>query len=65
MNLIDMTRAIEARQIEAEGFSTFGGNYADHYDISNMEAERIAERANSVEEFEAIWSNESWWRDAE
>jgi hypothetical protein len=28
------------------------------------ETKRIAERAKTAEEFEAIWQNEDWWTDA-
>lgn len=43
---------------------TFGTNYAGYYDISNTEAERIASRAEDVEDFEMIWAGQSWWIDA-
>ena len=33
-------------------------------DISDQEIERIAARARTAEEFEAIWSGEDWWTDA-
>lgn len=41
----------------------FGTDFAGFYDISNAEADRIADRANSLAEFEAIWENECWWTD--
>lgn len=44
--------------------NTFGTDFAGHYDITISEAERIATRAASLDEFEAIWSGEDWWRDA-
>ena len=37
------------------------GDIAGRFDISGEQADRIAERANSVDEFIAIWENEDWW----
>lgn len=58
MTLSEMTTALnEARQ------GQFGSDYAGFFDISTSEAERIAERASSADEFEAIWETEDWWTD--
>ena len=57
MTLNEMTHAMNATS------PTFGTDYAGTFDISRDEAERIAERAASVAEFEAIWENENWWTD--
>jgi hypothetical protein len=35
------------------------------YDISISEATRIATRSGSADDFERIWSYETWWRDVE
>lgn len=32
--------------------------------ISRDEIQRIAERAETPEQFQAIWDNEDWWTDA-
>ncbi len=55
---------IKARQEAADDFSGFINDWAGRYDISNAEAERIATRAANLADFEAIWSNEDWWTDA-
>jgi hypothetical protein len=34
------------------------------YEISREEIARIAARAKNSGEFEAIWTNEDWWTDA-
>lgn len=39
------------------------GDIAGRFDISESEAARIAERANSEAEFVAIWENEDDWTD--
>ncbi|MFB2530730.1 hypothetical protein ACEYYA_01015 [Paracoccus sp. p3-h83] len=58
-----MTRHEIATLKNAATNNTFGADFAGNYDISNDEADRIADRANSLAEFEAIWENETWWRD--
>lgn len=60
----DMTRNEIAALKNAATEGQFGADFAGYYDISNDEADRIAERANSLAEFEAIWENQGWWRDA-
>ena len=40
-------------------------DWAGVYDISKSEATRIATRSGSADDFERIWSDETWWRDAE
>ena len=40
-------------------------DWAGEYDISLAEATRIATRSGSADDFERIWSEETWWRDAE
>jgi hypothetical protein len=40
-------------------------DWAGAYDISKAEATRIATRSGSADDFERIWSDETWWRDAE
>ena len=40
-------------------------DWAGEYDISIAEAARIATRSGSADDFERIWSDETWWRDAE
>jgi hypothetical protein len=40
-------------------------DWAGEYDISKDEATRIATRSGSADDFERIWSDETWWRDAE
>ena len=40
-------------------------NIAGRFDISDKEAQRIAERAKTGAEFVGIWENESWWTDEE
>lgn len=58
MTLNEMTAALnEAKE------GRFGNDYAGFFDISNDEAERIAAKSNSADEFEAIWENEDWWTD--
>ena len=37
---------------------------AARFDISDDEAERIAEKAETETDFVAIWENEDWWTDA-
>ena len=59
MTIAQIIEALNARN------NSFGTDFAGHYDISRTEAERIAVRANSLEEFEAIWNNETDWKDAE
>lgn len=57
-----ITQLIDALNEKHE--NRFGNDFAGFYDISRDEAERIAEKAASADEFEAIWENEGWWRDA-
>lgn len=38
-------------------------NIAGRFDISDEEAQRIAERAKTGAEFVSIWENEDWWTD--
>jgi len=40
-------------------------DWAGAYDISKDEATRIATRSGSADDFKRIWSDETWWRDAE
>ena len=40
-------------------------DWAGEYDISKDEATRIATRSGSADDFERIWSDETWRRDAE
>ena len=35
------------------------------FNISRNEIERIASKAETPEDFENVWSNETWWTDAE
>lgn len=58
MTLNDMTAALNETM-------AFGTDYAGFFDISEAEAERIASRCESADDFRRIWENESWWRDAE
>lgn len=60
----EMTRMLDAAHIAEDGYTTFGGNYAATYDISDDEAERIAGRASSAAEFTRIWETADWWTDA-
>lgn len=58
MTLNEMTQALnEMKQ------GRFGTDYAGFYGISIVEADRIAERAESAEQFEDIWESDSWWKD--
>lgn len=63
MTLNEMTAALNARTDEHGERMRFGTNYAGFFDISDEEAERIAARASSADEFIAIWENEDWWAD--
>lgn len=49
MTLTEMTAAINEREN-----NMFGNDYAGFYNISRDEAERIAEKSESPEEFDAI-----------
>lgn len=60
MTITELVAELNARTDEYGDAMHFGG-FAAHYDISDEEAERIAARATSVAEFEAIWENETWW----
>lgn len=40
------------------------GTFTAMFDISDAEAERIAEKCETAAEFQAIWENEDWWADA-
>ena len=42
----------------------FGTDFAGFYDLSKAEADRIAFVSKSLDEFEDIWANEDWWKDA-
>jgi len=55
---------LNARQIE-NGGAGFSNDWAGFYNISDDEARRIAERADNLSGFEAIWENETDWRDEE
>jgi hypothetical protein len=33
------------------------------FDISNREIRRISTKAETAEQFQAIWANEDWWTD--
>lgn len=35
------------------------------FDMSNAEIERIAEKAETPDEFTRIWENETWWADTD
>lgn len=61
MTLNEMTAALNARTDEYGDTLHFGSDYAGVYDISRDQAERIAAKSNSVEDFESIWENEDWW----
>ena len=39
--------------------------YWQTHDISCTELARIATRAETVEQAQAIWADQFWWRDAE
>lgn len=58
MTITEITAALNEEMNGA-----FGTDFAGHFDISDDEAERIAERAVSVAEFKEIWENEAWWTD--
>ncbi len=38
-------------------------NIAGRFDISDEEAERIAETVEAEAEFVAVWENTDWWTD--
>ena len=72
MTINEVIAAINARTHIENGYTVdpsnppshyFVDDFAGTYDISNTEAERIAEKAANLEEFEAIWENETFWRD--
>lgn len=39
-------------------------DYTARFDISDDEAERIAEAVETEAEFIKVWENEDWWTDA-
>jgi len=41
----------------------FGSDYAGYFDISYDEAERIAEKCETAEQFHNVWADEDWWTD--
>lgn len=41
----------------------FDGDLIGHYNMSKEELERVAEKAETVEEFDCIAKLEDWWRD--
>lgn len=57
MTINEMTAAFAA-----EGHFA-NGDYAARFNISDTEAERIAEKSSSTADFVRIWENEEWWRD--
>lgn len=61
MTLNEMTAALNDRTDEYGDRLSFGGDYSGEFDISFEQAERIAARAGSAEEFVSIWQNEDWW----
>lgn len=63
MTLTEIATAINARSTADEG-AGFINDFAGTYGISREEAERIAARSSSLDEFEAIWENGDWWTDA-
>ena len=63
MTINQIVDAINTRAITNGKTPTFGTDFSGHYDISATEAQRIAARANSLDEFEAIWNNKTDWRD--
>jgi hypothetical protein len=58
MTIIEMTR-----EIEHSTKALFLDDYAAMFDISDNEAQRIAEKSASYVEFLEIWENENWWQD--
>lgn len=40
------------------------GTFTAMFDISDAEAERIAAKCETAEDFQRIWENEDWWTDA-
>jgi len=58
---MNIEEIITAKNVATDG--AFGTDFAGYYDISATEAERIAARATSLDDFEAIWENENWWQD--
>lgn len=41
----------------------FRGDYAEQFDMNFYQASRIADVAESADEFIWIWENEEWWID--
>lgn len=62
MTLNEMTEALDAHFAEEDG-NRFFCDYVSAFDMSDDEAERAAEEANTAEEFIRIWENTDWWRD--
>jgi hypothetical protein len=50
-------------RMRADGGAGFGNDWAGFYDISDEEAQRIAERSKNAAEFEARWQDADWWTD--
>lgn len=62
MTLNEMTAALNDRTDEYGDKLHFGGDYAGRFDLSNEQAERIAEKSESADDFIRIWENEDWWQ---
>ena len=50
-------------RIKADGGSGFINDWAGFYDISDAEAQRIADKSKNADEFEAAWQHADWWTD--
>ncbi|WP_457645337.1 hypothetical protein [Profundibacter sp.] len=73
MTITEMTAAINELHIATAQYEydmgmqndvpavAFIGGYAGVYNLDDEQAERIAERAQTAEQFEDIWENEDWW----
>lgn len=59
MHINEIIEAINNR----DGQGSFISDWQGVYDMNQDEAERIAAKATSLEDFENIWRNETWWTD--
>lgn len=58
--LAQIARELDA-EIKDDGGAGFINDWAGYFDITNEQAERIADRAESAADFKRIWENEDWW----
>jgi len=61
-NAINERNAAENEAVDNNLTSNHSADsWLDRYGLGVDQAERIAERANTLDEFEDIWENETWW----